>query len=174
MNLNEQQTKRLGEIYQELMESYVDKIKSLENISKSLEQRMTIFQPKLINRLKTKCAEQFDYLQKLGKPSANGDISLDVPSDKEEEAKEKISQWEKCSMENDLGVKSYFTEVEESSRRIHESNEKCLETCVTDLDKKSNSEIITCFKPCFNVFFQQNELSMKNVVSKIEEIEKLI
>lgn len=173
MNISESDKARVSESMKEIYESNADKVKNLELISQSLEQKMSLFQPKLINFLKLKCQQEYEWISKYTKVNeSNGEMSIDVPKDQVAEAEEKFKSWENCAQQNDNGTKDFFMSVEQSNAELGKTNEECIMKCLNEVQSKSNIELKSCLSTCFSSYFDNTEKTLKNVISKIDLLEK--
>lgn len=172
-HLSIEEKKRVGEALQNVYENLADKIKNVEILSNSLEKKMTTFQPRLINFLKGKCQEEYQWIEKYGKlTEVDGQIKIDVPVDQRPFAEENFRKWEKCSEKNDLGVKKFFNAVETENIGNQKSNEVCMNSCIKDISSKSNQDIEKCFTGCFTNFFTKTEFSLNQIVDKVSQFDK--
>ena len=173
--LSDNDKQRVGKLLEEIYMSLTDKIKNLEKASHTIEEKMTSFQPKLLTHLKFKCKQEYDWIEKNTKyTEKDGQVKLDVAEDQREIANEKLQQFEKCSGENDFGVKNYFEKVESDNFTYQKNNESCLSKCIEDMGTKSNDQMKSCFHTCFNNYFTQTEQTIRGVINKVDEFEQRI
>ena len=168
-NLNDGEKQRVGKLIEECYMSLTDKIKNLEKIGQTVEEKMQSFQPKLLTHLQKKCKNQYDWIEKNRKYiRENGTIAQNAPEDIEDNLK----ALETCSLANDFGIGSFFKKVETQNYNAQKDNESCLTNCVTDLSSKSDDQMKSCFMPCFTSYFNNAEQSIQGVINEVTQTEK--
>ena len=171
-NLTGEDKQKIGIVVEDVYKEFSARVKLVEEISIKLEKKMNLFQPKLINYLKGVCKKEYDWIEQHSKVvESDGQVRIEVEDKFKNEAESRFKEWEDCSKVNDLGVKKYFDTVEEENNSFRLTHDACMRACIKDVQRKSNTELFNCFKPCFSVLFDKSESSIKNALEKVNEFD---
>jgi hypothetical protein len=174
-NFTENDKKRLSTLLKEVYDSFVDKLTILDKKSQDVEHKMEILNPKLQSHLKSKCAQEFAWIEKNGKiVTKDGITGIDINDDAKPYAEENFKKWEKCTNENDFGFRQNLAKVEDNFQNVQNDQQECMNKCITSLNSKNDNEVKDCFKGCFNSFFDFNLKTLSDTLNNIEEIERKI
>lgn len=169
-NDREDENKRLTQILEEVYKTIDDRMMTVQNLGIKYEDSIRDFQARLIDHIKSKCKNEFEAIDRLGKVSYEEEQSKPGPKISNREL---LSNWEDCSEVNDLGFKEFFLKVDKEKKEYQKVKEKCLSNCL-DVKGKSDKEIKNCFITCFNNHLDYSEKSMKTIIGKIDELDKKI
>lgn len=174
-NLTENDKKRLSTLLKEVYDSFIDKLTTLDKKSQEVEHKMETINPKLQSHLKTKCAQEFAWIEKNGKiVTKDGMTGIEINDDAKPYAEENFKKWEKCTSENDYGFRQSLSKVEETFQNVQNDQQECMNKCISSISTKNDSELKDCFKGCFNSFFDFNLKSLSDTLNKIDEIDRKI
>ena len=174
-NLNDGERQRVGKLLEEIYMSLTDKMKNLEKLSNTIEEKMLTFQPKLLTHLGNKCKTEYDWIKKNTKYiEKDGQVTLDIAEDEDirDVANDNIKAFETCSAANDFGLQSYFEKMEIQNFNDQKNNESCLNSCVTDVNSKSDDQMKSCFSTCFTSYFNNTEQTIQDVIHQVSQTEK--
>jgi len=173
-NLSNEDKKKVEVSMQEIFADFSDRVNQMQNKQRELEQKMNVFQPRLLNYLKTVCKKEFEWIEENSKYTEGGDMKIDVEPGKHEEIEKKFLEFEQCAAENDHGIKEYFGNVEMENIAKQKESDNCVSNCMNEIQLKSQKDVYNCMKPCLVNFFEYSEKTLKITSEKIDEFSKLI
>ena len=169
--LSDEDKKRVHGILKSVFDGVLDKVKVIERLSESLENQMSIINPKVIDHLKNKCSNEFAWLEKNGKMSEkNGEIGLEIIDEAKPEAEKFFQKWEACTSSNDFGLKKHFLDIEDKTAKLQKDNEACINSCLKSMNVEDKI-LFSCFSSCINNFFDSSKVIMESSLGHIRSID---
>lgn len=174
-NISENDKLRISNILKAVYDSLSNKINSLEKVSFDFENKLSAFNPKLLNHLKKNCHNEFDWIEKNGtKVVKNGVESLEIKPEARGQAAEKFKELESCTSKHDFGLKGVIEGLSSKTEDFQKENEGCMNNCLSSFNTKSDAELNKCFTTCFDNFFTTTQRLFDDVTIKVNDIEKKI
>lgn len=168
-----EQTQRIQSLITDVMSSLSDKLKSVEEMGRSMEAKMNRLQPKLFSHIKSQCKDELAWLEKYGKfNEKDGKVAVEIAEGQRENAEQKFKEWESCSSSNDFGVRQFFENIEKDQFKIYEKQDSCIQNCIGNLSASSDDTAKRCFTGCFNNIITDMTDSFRKVEYKIDEVER--
>ncbi len=174
-SISENDKIRISNILKAVYESLSSKISSLEKASFDFENKLSVFNPKLLSHLKKSCIKEFDWIEKNGiKVEKDGVESMEIKPEARGQAPEKFKEWEACTSKHDFGLRGTIEGLSANTENLQKDNENCMNSCLSSFQTKSDDDLKKCFTTCFDNFFTKTHKLFDDASIKVNEIDKKI
>ena len=114
------------------------------------------------NRIKEKCLEPYDWLEKHGHISEN-DFDLVIRIHPKHKTEKVIYDLHNCVIKNDLGVKDYYSKIKSNQSDLQTHHIKCMENC------RITEDVNECVKKCINISLEKLNNMYEEINKKLDE-----
>jgi hypothetical protein len=163
---------RMTRIYTELENEVIPSMNESQKTELLINSKLKQFQEKFFSIVVQNCKHSYDWIQENTKPEQTGNgINFVLKDDsKKQEAQEYFREFQECSAKHDFGLKGIIESSKNQVSNINNSFISCSNQCVVSPDSKSDDELKSCLRTCFNSTLQQSQDIQNNLNFKIDEI----
>jgi hypothetical protein len=155
---------RARNLFSEIVGEIRDKLEGIDQKMRALDPKIMDISKRLMTHVRSKCAEQFEWLEKNSSKTSDGQMELNssIPP---AEAEKRFQELSACTDKQDHGLRIFFNDMNDKQTKIQDATSNCMEKCYSESNQKPDQEVKDCFKGCFTTTLND----MNNLHFSIEE-----
>lgn len=167
------------ELLLDIQTSNKDKINELDIKTNELKSKLRVFQPKLLDHLKSKCSDEYNWVKNHSSyfQNTNLEVKSDLNSQQKTEVKDNMTILSNCISKNNFNMTGAYNTANLEYEEHLKNSELCNRKCILLDDKNGNTEnnrtkFKTCLDDCFGVYLNNVQKTMMYMNKEIELAEK--